>query len=133
MAENKTVDLKEAAEQAVKLEEAAKAIEDIGHYTYVFKEPFTHGGKTVKELHFDWEKLTGYDRNAIEAELLRDGITLVIPAYTGKFLMHMAVRACTDRDEKGVRIVDREFMQALPLRNYEKIIGRARSFLIQSE
>lgn len=124
-------DFKKEAAQAVEQEEKAKAVKDVGSYTHTLKKPFTREGKAVEKLHFDWESLTGGDYNAIESDLLRRGVTLVVPEYTGEFLEGMAVRACTDRDERGNRILDNTFLEALPIKEYKKILGRARAFLLQ--
>ena len=40
----------------------------------------------------------------------------------------MAVRACTNRDNNGIRIVDADFLKALPLRDYHQIYFSARRF-----
>ena len=64
--------------------------------------------------------------------MLRHGQTLVVPATTGPYLTGMAVRACTNRDDNGIRIVDADFLRALPLRDYHKIYFSARRFLLRS-
>lgn len=123
-------DFKEEARQAEELEAQAKAQPDAGTYVHKLKKPFTRGGRTVEALTFDWDSLTGRDYDAIEGEIVRGGGTLILPEYTGLFLSHMAVRACTDRDEKGMRLVDKDFLNALPLREYKAILGKARFFLL---
>lgn len=127
--ENRT-EFQEEAEQAAELEAQAKAQPDAGAYIHKLKKPFTRGGRTVEELTFDWDSLTGRDYDAIEGEIVRAGGTLILPEYTGLFLSHMAVRACTDRDENGMRLVDKDFLAALPLREYKAILGKARFFLL---
>ena len=54
-----------------------------------------------------------------------------LPATTGPYLTGMAVRACTNRDDNGIRIVDADFLRALPLREYHKIYFSARRFLLR--
>ena len=82
--------LAEAAEQ---IEADALAEEpDSERYTHYFKRPFTYEGRTVETLTFDWDTLSGRDSLAIERELRTKNITLVIPAYTGEYLVGMAGR-----------------------------------------
>ena len=126
------LDLEAAAEAAVQLENEAKAEPDALTYIHTFKKPFEYMGRSIKELTFDWGALSGEDHQAIEDDMLRHGLTLVLPAYTGAFLNGMAVRACTDRDDNGIRIVDADFLKALPLRDYHKIYFSARRFLLRS-
>jgi len=42
----------------------------------------------------------------------------------------MAVRACTDRDENGQRILDDRMMEALPAPDYKRICNRVRTFFL---
>lgn len=132
-AEKKTgVGAESAAEAAVALEAEAKAGPDAMTYTHTFDEPFGFRGHTVTELTFNWGGLTGEDFEAIEDDMLRHGKTLVTPSFTGAFLAGMAVRACTNRDANGIRIVDADMLRALPIRDYQKIYMSARRFLLRS-
>ncbi len=126
-----TKDYKEDASLAVAEEEKAKTQPEEGVYIHKFEKPFTYNNNTVTELVFDWDILTGGDYDGIEAELVREGITLVLPEYTGSFLAHMAVRSCTTRNVNGLRFVDREFLRAIPIRDYKALLGKARSFLLR--
>lgn len=128
-----TSDLESAAEAAAQLEEEAKMADDTGHYTHAFKKPFTYGGRTYETLTFHWEALTGADSLAIEGDMLRHGKTLVTPAFSGDYLTGMAARACTERNENGGRVVGTDMIKALPLTDFSKICGRARSFLLRAE
>lgn len=125
-------DIEAAAEAAVALEAEAKAGPDARTYTHTFAEPFEFRGRTITELNFNWGAMTGEDHQAIEDDLLRRGKTLVIPAYTGAFLNGMAIRACTNRDDNGIRIVDADFLKAMPFLDYQKIYMSARRFLLRS-
>lgn len=129
---DKVSDMAKAAEE---IEEKAKEAEaagvDFSTYTHHFKKPFTYAGRTYDELTFDWESLTGRDSLAIEEELSLKGKTLVLPAYTGEYLVGMAVRACTERNE-GKHAVGKDVMYAMPLGDFQKICGRARNFLLRS-
>lgn len=126
-------DLERAADAAAKLEEEAKSGPDAMIYRHTFAKPFEYQGRTIEELTFDWGAMTGEDHQAIEDDMIRRGQTLVVPAFTGLFLAGMAVRACTDRDENGIRIVTPELLRALPMRDYQKIYMSARNFLLRSE
>lgn len=130
---NGAADFSAAAEAAVMLEAEANNEPDILSYTHTFKKPFEFNGHTITELTFDWGGLTGEDFQAIEDDMLRHGKTLVVPAASGPFLAGMAVRACTNRDSNGIRIVDADLLRALPLRDYQKIYMGARRFLLHSE
>lgn len=132
MSTEKKTGLSADAEAAAKLEAEAQAGPDIRTYTHTFEEPFEFRGRTVTELTFNWGGLTGEDHQAIEDDMLRTGKTLVIPAYTGAFLNGMAVRACANRDDNGIRIVDADFLKALPFLDYQKIYMAARRFLLRS-
>lgn len=122
--------LAEAAEQI-----EADALEkepDSERYTHYFKRPFTYQGRTVETLTFDWDTLSGRDSLAIERELRAKNITLVIPAYTGEYLVGMAARACVDRTEEGKRFVGTDMIQAMPLGDFQQITKQARYFLIRA-
>ncbi len=128
------------AEAAAELEREAKASQDISTYTHKFKSPFTVHcitedvieDTTVEELTFDWGTLTGNSYLEIEDELLMRGKTLVVPAFTGEFLLGMAVRACTLRNASGVRAIDARTLRSMPIRDFMEICKRARSFLQRS-
>lgn len=121
--------LEAAAEAAAELDAEAKVSPDVMTYTHTFKNPFEYRGHTMTELTFNWGGLTGADHLAIEDDLRRNGLTLVVPAFTGEFLEGMAVRACTNRDNNGIRIVDMDLLRALPIRDFQKICMSARRFL----
>ena len=122
----------QAADTAMEQEQAAKQETDVGSYTHLFSTPFSYEGKTYETLTFRWDTLTGRDSLAIKNELLTHGKTLVLPAYTGEYLVGMAVRACTERDAKGNRVVDTKLIQSLPLTDFQTICGRARTFLLRA-
>lgn len=121
-----------AAKAAEEAEKAAGKATDIGTYTHKFNKPFSYNGKTHDSLTFDFWGLTGNDSLAIENEMLSRGKTLVVPAYTGEFLVGMAARACTERDEKGARVIGTDTISALPLGDFQVICGRARTFLLRA-
>ena len=57
----------------------------------------------------------------------------MVPSFTGEFLEGMAVRACVNRDDNGIRIVDMDMLRALPIRDYQQIYMSARRFLRRGE
>lgn len=123
-------DMAAAAEMIEKQAEAAGV--GTGAYTHIFRKPFSYEGRTHEELTFDWESLTGNDSLAIENEVVAKGKTLVVPAYTGEYLVGMAARACTERDERGKRVVGTDTIRAMPLGDFQKICNRARNFLLRA-
>lgn len=120
------------AADAVSTEKEAKAEQDTMTYTHVFKSPFVYQEATIETLTFEWGKLTGADHLAIENEILLRGKTLVTPAFTSEFLCGMAVRACDARNDAGFRLVTDGFLKALPMRDFQKICKKARSFLLRA-
>ncbi len=123
---------KDEMEQVSQVEAALENAPDPGTYTHRLKKPFTFDGKTVEEMHFDFDSLTGADTLAISAEMNRRFKNLVLPHLSWEFMTLMAVRACTDRDEKGIRLVNEKLLQALPMRDYNTIVGKVRDFLLTS-
>lgn len=121
---------KDEMEQVSQVEAALENATDPGIYTHRLKKPFTFDGKTVEEMHFDFDSLTGADTLAISAEMNRRFKNLVLPHLSWEFMTLMAVRACTDRDEKGIRLVNEKLLQALPMRDYNTIVGKVRDFLL---
>ena len=100
------------------------------------KRPFTFEGQTFDELNFDFEGLTGDDALAIEDELQAIGKPTISPTFSGQFLVRMAARACTntiiDASGRPRRIGD-DALRALPIFEFNRVRGKARSFLLASE
>lgn len=99
-------------------------------YEYTLKRPFTYEGKTITTLHFDWGILSGKDSNAVEADIRRRGVMIVTAETVPEYWAGMAVRACTDRDENGQRILNNQMMEALPAPDYKRICNRVRTFFL---
>ena len=136
MSKGKELDLKTVQEDAAESErvaEEAKQEQETGSYTHTFKKPFLWNGKTYETLTFDWTALDGGDHLEIESEIVMKGRTLVSPAFTGDFLAGMAARACTERDEKGKRVIDGWAIKEMPLTDFQAITRKARSFLLRAE
>lgn len=94
-------------------------------YVHEFAKPFTYEGKTYDKLVFDWYALTGKDSLAIETEMAMLGKTVIVPEFSGDYLMRMAAKACTTK-------IGSDVIEALPLVDFNKIRNRARSFLLKS-
>lgn len=95
-------------------------------YTHTFKRPFTYEGQTYETLTFDFGRLTGNDGIAAQQELERKGTVVVVPATNPAYLSVIAARACTVPLAVNV-------LQAMPLRDFNRITGKARAFLLGSE
>lgn len=117
------IDAKEFDEAVAAAKEAAQG--GLGQLTVEIREPLVYEGKTYTELHFDFDKLTGADSLAIEAELITLRKATISPEFSGEFLVRMAARACTEK-------VNLKVLQGLPIGTFNKIRDRARSFLLLS-
>lgn len=125
--------IEDAAAEAAAVEENAKKEIDYGTYTHTFRKPFTFREHTIETLTFDWASLTGADHTAIENEILMRGKTLVTPEFSSEFLSRMAIRACTNRDSNGFRLLDADMMMKMPMRDFQTICKKARAFLLRAE
>lgn len=105
-------------------EEARK--NDVALFEIEFKKPVKYNGKEYSKLSFDFEKLTGRDGLAIEEELQMMNKTVIVPAFSGEYLVRMAARACTEK-------IGADIFDYMPIKDYNRIRSAARSFLILSE
>lgn len=116
--------------------EAKEPQADASLYVHKFKRPFTYEGHTFEELTFDFGALTGNDSLAIEDELQAMNKPVIVPTFSGPYLVRMAARACTTTftDASGrQRRISEDVIRAMPIYDYNRIRGRARSFLLASE
>lgn len=95
-------------------------------YTHKFHKPYEYQGKTYQELTFDWGKLTGRDGLAIENEMQQIGKAIIVPTFSGEYLIRLAARACTVP-------VGADAFENMPISDFNKIRSAARSFLLKSE
>ena len=95
-------------------------------YTHKFRKPFEYQGKVYNELTFEWGKLTGKDGLAIENELQQLGKAVIVPTFSGEYLIRIAARACTAP-------IGADAFEIMPIADYNKIRSAARSFLLKSE
>lgn len=108
------------------MEAAKEEASDAGTYTHVLKKPFSYEGQEVSELHFDWEELTGKDSLAIERELQALNRPVVVREISGEYQIRLAARACREN-------ISVDFLKALPLKECNRILNAARSFLLFAE
>jgi len=119
-------DIFELDEKEVSLAEAQAAEVDADVYVHHFAKPFRYEGKTYDDMVFDFGALTGADGLSVEAELQAMGKALIVRELSGEYCARIAARAC---DAKiGV-----DTLRAMPLRDMNRILNQARSFLIRSE
>jgi len=97
-----------------------------GDFMIKLGEPFTYEGKTFSELHFDWSKLTGKDSLAIERELQLRSIPVAVREISCDYQLLLAVKSSREK-------VSSDFIQALPIKKFNKIVNAARSFLMRAE
>ncbi len=126
----------EATEKAdaarIRKQNRRKSIEELREesrsYTHEFARPFTYGGSTVEKLAFNWDALTGRDSIAIDRELAKNSGGQGVQNFGREHMALIAVRACSARNENDVRIVSKEFMEALPIVDFEEITAMGRLF-----
>lgn len=107
----------QAAEQEAKTSTTA--------YTHKFATPYEFEGKTYESLTFEWGSLTGHDYLRIEAEIAAMGKGLISPEFSSEFLVRMASRACTEQ-------LGSDALTDMPIGDFNRIRGRARSFLLST-
>ena len=119
--ENNIIDEKE-------LQEAVENAQDNStNFVFNFKKPVAYNGKMIYSLSFDFDKLTGKDAQDIEDEVQsRYGKSVIVPALSSEYLKIMAAKAC--KEQIGADVFD-----VMSIKDYNGILGRARSFLLQSE
>jgi len=95
-------------------------------YVHEFKRPFEYQGKSYKKLTFDWDKLTGKDGLDIENEMQALGKAVIVPTFSGEYLIRFAAKACNER-------IGADAFEMMKIADYNKIRSAARSFLLKSE
>lgn len=117
------------SELEIAMSEAANGVE---RFTRTLVKPVTFEGEVFETLTFDFGRLTAADSLNIEAEMAAMNRVVIVPEFSGDYLLRMAMRACTDRRKDG-RKLGLDFFQALSLGDYVRIRGKARSFLLAAE
>lgn len=82
----------------------------------------------MEKLTFHWDRLTGRDSISIDRELTASSGGQGVNNFGREHMALIAIRACTERDGNGLRIVDRAFMDALPIVDFEEITSMGRLF-----
>lgn len=103
-----------------------EAVESGLSYTHTFKKPFEYQGKTYTSLTFNWDDLTGRDGLAIENEMQSMGKAVIVPTFSGEYLIRLAAKACTEP-------IGSDAFEYMRIGDYNKIRAAARSFLLKSE
>ena len=115
-----TIDEKEM-EAAMKEAEGAESA-----VVVELRKPLDYEGKTYKTLGFDFDRLTGKDGMQIEREVqLTTGTAVLLPAYNTDYLIRMCARASLEE-------IGADAIQALGIRDFNTVIGKARGFLNRS-
>ncbi len=102
-----------------------------GNYTHVFVKPFEWQGERYEQLSFDWENLSGRDCILVETAARRRNAAPTLHAndYPIAYLEELAVRACTERNEKGRHVLGTDAFDAMPAQDCLRICRQARAFL----
>lgn len=94
-----------------------------GVYTHKFKRPFEYDDKVYTEMTFDFERLTGRDVVSIETEMQMNNEYALAPEISRSFQSKMAAKAAG---------IGSDVLEALPMKDFNKITNAARSFLIDT-
>ena len=102
----------------------AKKAENL--FTLKLKKPINYDGTEYDEFSFDFDGLTGKDSLAVERELATRGIQVAVPAFSGEYIIRIAAKACTVP-------VGYDAFEKLSLKDYNRLRGKVRNFLMASE
>lgn len=105
-----------------------KGIEaDNGKRIMILKKPIEKMGTEYKELHFDYDKLTGIDSLEVEEEIEKTtGLTVVAPALNLQYLIKISARAC---DEP----IGSDDIFHMNLSDFNHVRNMARNFMLRSD
>lgn len=113
--------------QEEELEQArAEAKNATDLFTLKFKKPLMYDSVEYDELQFDFDKLTGKDSLAVERELSLRGIQVAVPAFSGEYIIRIAAKACTTP-------IGYDAFERMSLKDYNRVRGKVRNFLMTSE
>lgn len=93
------------------------------NYTHTFKKPVEIEGKQYKTMTFYFERLTGDDIEAIEAELQDQNKYVLSPEISSVFQSMLAARAAGVASDE---------IRRLPVGDYMKIKNKTRDFLVNA-
>ena len=115
-----------AAQEEAENDDAQKTV-DTGKRIVILKRPIERMGTVYKELHFDFEKLTGKDSLEVEDEIEKTThLTVVAPALNLEYLIRISARAC---DEP----IGRDDILNMGLSDFNHIRNMARNFMLRSD
>jgi len=115
-----------AAQEEAEKDDAQKTV-DTGKRIVILKRPIERMGTVYKELHFDFEKLTGKDSLEVEDEIEKTThLTVVAPALNLEYLIRISARAC---DEP----IGRDDILNMGLSDFNHIRNMARNFMLRSD
>jgi len=90
------------------------------------KKPLSYEGTDYTELSFDFDNRTGRDSLDVERELAMRAIQVAVPAFSGEYIIRIAAKACTSP-------LGSDAFEAMSLRDYNRLRGKVRNFLMASE
>lgn len=97
-------------------------------YTVKLRRPVQYDGQEIKELHFDFDLLTGKDSREVQRELNRKGISVLVQSVSEEFMRPMAARACTDELNDG-RKMGADIFDLMTVGDVNRVLSRLRRFL----
>ena len=104
-----------------------KADVDSGKRIVILKRPIEYMGTKYKELHFDYDKLTGKDSLEVEDEIEKTThLTVVAPALNLEYLIRISARACEEP-------ISRDDILNMNLSDFNHIRNMARNFMLRSD
>ena len=127
--ENKFIDEEElnAAQDDAEKEENESQNSDSGKRIVILRKSINVLGTEYKELHFDYNSLTGKDSLAVEEEIERIyHATVITPALNLEYLIRISVRACTEP-------ISRDDIVNMCLTDFNHIRSIARNFMLRSD
>lgn len=94
-----------------------------GVYVHKFAKPFSYADKTVAEMEFRFEDLTGRDMLEIEREMQDMQEYALAPEISSNFQCKLAAKAAG---------IGSDVLENLPLKDFNRITNAARNFLIST-
>lgn len=105
----------------------AESPADSGKRLVILKKPIERMGTTYKELHFDFDRLTGKDSLEVEDEIEKTThLTVVAPALNLEYLIRISARACLEP-------IGRDDILNMNLSDFNHIRNMARNFMLRSD
>lgn len=127
MDEKKVQNISEEELTAAQGEAETENKEDATKRVMTLKKPIEKMGTLYKELHFDYDKLTGMDSLEVEDEIEKTtGMTVVAPALNLQYLIRISARAC---DEP----IGSDDIFRMNLSDFNHVRNMARNFMLRSD